>query len=162
MGQYLILLYSRLWIIVNRTFIRTRLSTIILKSRPIQCVHNGAISQATQKKGQELFRMWCASAKTPIAFKCMRWPVAQWLAHQLKTSTGWFRSQSITNFSIWIFGAGMSHHLPTSIVWSLRSFGNNLKKRCFQVYDGKIWYDYGFQAAEFNNEARLAILLKSS
>ena len=29
------------------------------------------------------------------------------------------------------------------------------KKRYFRVYGGKIWYNYGFQAAEFNNEARL-------
>ena len=42
------------------------------------------------------------------------------------------------------------------------SFGHDLKKRYFRVYDGKIWYDYGFPAAEFNNNARLVILLKSS
>ena len=34
-------------------------------------------------------------------------------------------------------------------------FGYNLKKRYFRVDDGKIWYHRGFQAAEFNNEARL-------
>ena len=42
------------------------------------------------------------------------------------------------------------------------SLGDNLKKRYFRVYDGKIWYAYGFNNAEFNNEARLVILLKSS
>ena len=42
------------------------------------------------------------------------------------------------------------------------SFGHNLKKRYFRGYDGKIWYDYGFQAAEFNTQARLVTLLKIS
>ena len=30
------------------------------------------------------------------------------------------------------------------------SFENNLEKRYLTVYDGKIWYHYGFQAAEYN------------
>ena len=30
------------------------------------------------------------------------------------------------------------------------------------VYDEKIWYNCGLQAGEFNNGARLVILLKSS
>ena len=40
------------------------------------------------------------------------------------------------------------------------SIGDDFKKRYFRVYDGKIWYDYGFRAAEFNNKARLVILVK--
>ena len=31
-------------------------------------------------------------------------------------------------------------------------FGDNFKKSYFRLY-GKIWYGYGFQATEFNNEA---------
>ena len=42
------------------------------------------------------------------------------------------------------------------------SFGYNFKKRYFRVYDGKIWYHYGFQAAEFNNEVKSVILIKIS
>ena len=38
------------------------------------------------------------------------------------------------------------------------SFSDNLKKRYFREYNGEIWYDYGFQAAEFNNEDKLVIL----
>ena len=33
------------------------------------------------------------------------------------------------------------------------SFEHNPKKNYFWVSDGTIWYDYGFQAAECNNEA---------
>ena len=42
------------------------------------------------------------------------------------------------------------------------SFGDNLKKSYFRVYNRKIWYHHGFPAAEFNNEVRLDILLKIS
>ena len=42
------------------------------------------------------------------------------------------------------------------------SFGDNLKKSYFRVYNRKMWYHHGFPAAEFNNEVRLDILLKIS
>ena len=65
-------------------------------------IRNKIGRKLTPKKIQ--WPLWRASAKAPIAFKCTRWPVARWLAHQLRTSTCWVRSQPITNFTIWIFG----------------------------------------------------------
>ena len=37
------------------------------------------------------------------------------------------------------------------------SFGDNLKKGYFRIYDGKISYHYAFQATELNNEIRSVI-----
>ena len=64
--------------------------------------------------------VWRASAKAPIAFKCIRWPVAQWLAHQLRTSTGWGSiptDHQLFHLDLW---AGTSHHLPTLTEFSAR------------------------------------------
>ena len=36
------------------------------------------------------------------------------------------------------------------------------QKSYLRVYDDEIWYHYGFQAAEFNNDVRSVILLKIS